>query len=187
MSLIHQIKMDDDKAFEEAFNTYHRKLYYYVLSKTQSDFQAEEIVQLTFIKLWKYRSSLNEELPLSAQIFRITKTVLIDQFRKECLNINLKNNLGTNPTFEVNAATSNLFKSDLIKHLQYRLNQMPPVRRKVFELSRFEELSHKEIASRLSISPKTVENHINLSLKYLRKYFTLPFLLFILLAAQTFD
>src|SRR5690606_3483696 len=53
--------------------------------------------------------------------------------------------------------------------LQDAINALPEMRRKVFIMSRFENLTHKEIASRLLISPKTAENHINLALKALRK------------------
>lgn len=187
MSLILKIKTDDIKAFEEVFNTYHRKLYYYVLSKTQSDFQAEEIVQLTFIKLWKYRASLSEDVPLSAQLFRIAKTVLIDEFRKESVSTNYKLHLETGRDYDLNTAPSNLFRNDVIMRLQYLLQKMPPIRRKIFELSRFEELSHKEIASRLSISPKTVENHINLSLRFLKKHLTLSILAFMMALAKFLD
>jgi RNA polymerase sigma-70 factor (ECF subfamily) len=47
---------------------------------------------------------------------------------------------------------------------------MPAVRRKVFELSRIEGLSYKEIATELSLSIKTVEHHIALALKQLRHF-----------------
>ena len=46
---------------------------------------------------------------------------------------------------------------------------LPEKRREVFMLSRFRHLTHKEIAAKLNISVKTVENHINLTLKELRK------------------
>jgi RNA polymerase sigma-70 factor (ECF subfamily) len=183
MNLIQKIKLDDSEAFNEAFNLYHQKLYYYVLSKTNSHFQAEEIVQLTFIKLWQYRHNLNHELPLSSQMFRIAKTTFIDQFRKlksaDSLIIRIKNNPSV---VDVNNGPGNLFEQDVTQQLQAALATMPAVRKKVFELSRFEGLSYKEIASQLAISIKTVENHINLSLKHVRKYIRFSIvILFVLL------
>lgn len=178
MNLIDKIKLDDENAFDEAFNLHHKKLYYYVLSKTKSAFQAEEVVQLTFIKLWQYRHSLNVNIPLAAQIFRIAKTTIIDQFRKletaEHLISELKK---TTAPFEFNNGPVNIFEQELSRQLQMALSTMPPVRKKVFELSRFQGLTYKEIAAQLSISVKTVENHINLALKHVRNYF--PLVLFI--------
>ena len=48
------------------------------------------------------------------------------------------------------------------------IEQLSPIRRNVFKLSRFEGLPHKEIARQLSISPKTVENHIVRAIRQLK-------------------
>ena len=176
---MHKIISGDIDAFNEVFNLYHQKLYFYVLKKTQSHFCAEETVQETFIKLWKYRETLKPDLDISIQIFRIGKTVLIDHLRKENTSNNLIIQLQAHSGVSTsNAGPENLHRQEFSKKLYSILNLLPPVRRKVFEMSRFEELSHKEIASRLSISPKTVENHLNLSLKIIRKFFG-PLLLLI--------
>jgi len=53
---------------------------------------------------------------------------------------------------------------------------MPDMQKKVFEMSRFEEKSHREIATALSISIKTVETHISRALKFLRQNLTSWFL-----------
>jgi RNA polymerase sigma-70 factor (ECF subfamily) len=60
---------------------------------------------------------------------------------------------------------------ELNETLQEAVQQLPPVRRKVFELSRYHSLSHKEISKRLALSVKTVETHISLALKQLRHLF----------------
>ena len=50
------------------------------------------------------------------------------------------------------------------------VNDMPPQRRQIFQMSRFQQLSHEEIARELNLSVRTVEKHIQLALKDLRKY-----------------
>ncbi|MNL56239.1 RNA polymerase sigma factor [compost metagenome] len=57
------------------------------------------------------------------------------------------------------------------------IESMPFVRKQVFLMSRAEHLSHQQIAEKLGISPKTVENHIGLALKYLRRFTLLMLLL----------
>ena len=64
--------------------------------------------------------------------------------------------------------------------LQQIIGKMPPMRKLVFQLSRFEQLNYQEIAEKLKISPRTVENHIALALKMIRKSFSN--FLFLLLA-----
>jgi len=169
LNTVAHIKKGDLPVFNQVFHQYHEKLYYYVFSKTRSSFCAEEVVQLTFIKLWQYRENLNETISIDAQIFRIAKTTLIDQLRK----INYSEKLlalqqKTGDGFATNKAESNMRRQELYRQLQEAIAEMPPVRRKVFEMSRLSGLSYREIADRLSISVKTVENHINHALKHIR-------------------
>ncbi|HWJ30604.1 MAG TPA: sigma-70 family RNA polymerase sigma factor, partial [Flavisolibacter sp.] len=82
--------------------------------------------------------------------------------------------------FENNRGPSNLELKYIQEQLNKAMSDLPPMRRKVFELSRLHGLSYKEIAIRLSISEKTVENHINHALKQLRHSFPLLSILLVL-------
>ncbi|WP_315819201.1 sigma-70 family RNA polymerase sigma factor [Paraflavitalea speifideaquila] len=85
-ALINSIRESDELAFRQAYDLFHEKLYGYFLHKTKSTDISEELVQLTFIKLWRHRDKLNASLPLSWQIFRIAKTNLIDILRRHAAN-----------------------------------------------------------------------------------------------------
>ena len=67
-----------------------------------------------------------------------------------------------------------LHAKDLRIYIERLVNELPPRQKEVFYLSRHEQLSYKEIAERLDITPKTVERHINEALKYLKKEYLLP-------------
>jgi RNA polymerase sigma-70 factor, Bacteroides expansion family 1 len=172
INTIAAIREGDAFIFSELFNEYHQKVYFYTLSKTHSQYLAEETTQLTFIKLWHYRGSLDESLPISQQIFRIAKTTCIDLLRKEAVQLKL-----LQARKQVDPRQTHISEAVEVKELQQRLadivKNMPPVRRKVFEMSRYEFKSHKEIAQMLSLSVKTVENHIALALKQLRHFLML--------------
>lgn len=160
------LKQNDTFIFEELFQEYHQKIYFLVLSRSKSAYVAEETTQLTFIKLWNYRHHLDESLPLSQQIFRIAKTTLIDVLRKDTAYSAMKQHILTSS--EHSDGFTPMEVKDLNKTLQNAVQKLPPVRRKVFELSRNHYLSHKEISQLLSLSVKTVETHISLALKQLR-------------------
>jgi len=82
LNTVYQIRSGNELVFQQVFNEYHGKLYFYILKKTNSEYMAEEVVQLSFIKLWNTRENLNEEFSISTQLFRIAKTTLIDLVRK---------------------------------------------------------------------------------------------------------
>jgi RNA polymerase sigma-70 factor (ECF subfamily) len=177
LELVNAIKKGDQLIFSQVFTEYHEKLYSFILKKTQSEYLAEEVVQITFIKLWNNRESLNENYSISTQLYRIGTTTLIDLIRKrntsEAIIKKLVEEKNVSPLSEV---VDNLEVKDLSLSIEKALKSLPPTRRKVFKMSRFQEMSYSEIANELSISTKTVENHISLAIKQLR-----PFLFIILL------
>ena len=58
---------------------------------------------------------------------------------------------------------------ELQQNIDRCIDGLPPQRKKVFELSRFQGLSHKEISAQLGIAEKTIATHIRLALQDLRK------------------
>lgn len=160
------LKQNDIFTFDELFHRYHQKIYFLILSRTKSSYIAEETTQLTFIKLWNYRHHLDESLPLSQQLFRIARTTLIDVLRKDAVYSAMKQNMLTSS--ELSDGFALMEVKELNETLQEAVQKLPPVRRKVFELSRNHSHSHKEISKLLSLSVKTVETHISLALKQLR-------------------
>jgi len=171
-NILHHIRTGDIAGFQTAYQLYHTKLYFFALKHTRSAYLAEETVQLTFIKLWENKTSLSPDIDLSPQLFRIAKSTMIDLLRKEIRRQTHHATLataGNAPTHE----TPDLAAKDDLSQVYDTIEQMAPVRQKVFRLSRLEGLSHKEISEQLSISPKTVENHIGRALRQLKDVLTL--------------
>jgi RNA polymerase sigma-70 factor (family 1) len=169
MSEIDALRKGDEVAFEDVFNRFHQKLYFFFLKHTADTYKAEELVQVTFVKLWQYRQNLSSEFTLSEQIFRIAKTSMIDAFRKSRNEQQVLKEIRDEKQTEETVQVSPVI--DFTDQLQKSIHTMPPVQQKVFLLSRYEGLSNKEIAKHLSISPKTVERHITRALYLLRKVF----------------
>jgi RNA polymerase sigma-70 factor (family 1) len=166
---VQQIQSGSIKSFEQVYHQYHARLYYFVLKHTRSTYLSEEAVQLTFIKMWENRRNLSTQFDLSVQLFRIARSITIDLLRKErtagrYIEVNEVN---ADETMALSVETDIIHK-DQLNHVEALIEELSPVRKKVFKLSRFEELSHKEIAEQLSISPKTVENHIGRAIMHLK-------------------
>jgi len=142
---------------------------------------AEEGTQLAFIKLWQYKSSLDEDIALNIQLFRIVRTTLIDLVRREQTKNTHAAGAAAHLPLHSNQVWENLVAREMKTRLNSSMRAMPAVRKRVFEMSRIREMSNKEIASELSISVKAVEFHISKAIRYLRHI--LPVLLFISIAA----
>lgn len=169
MNEIIAIQQGEESIFEQVYEKHHEKLYFYILKKTSSSYLAEEVVQLTFIKLWNYRQSLSVEVPIEAQIFRIAKTSLIDLLRKNATQRRTIENFKDLVPVQDENVISSFIKKEMGERIAFLIERLPPVRKKVFKLSREEGLSHKEIAQQLSLTPKNVENHISKAIRQLKK------------------
>jgi RNA polymerase sigma-70 factor (family 1) len=174
MSDIDNLRNGIEAAFENVFNRFHQKLYFFFLKHTEDRSLAEELVQVTLVKLWQHREKLSYEHTLSEQVFRIAKTSMIDAFRKKRNEQKALSHVKQEQEAHQTTESDHFF--DLADQLKKGIHAMPPVQQKVFLLSRYEGLSNKEIASHLSISPKTVERHITKALRLLRQVFTSLFI-----------
>ncbi|SCD18938.1 RNA polymerase sigma-70 factor [Proteiniphilum saccharofermentans] len=167
-STLRLLRKGDEKAFEYLFHQYYNQIYTFVLNTLFDKTFAEDITQSVFISLWEKREMINPEasiIPLlytiaRNHVYRQTEQLLLkykyEQYQQETIQEN------TDIEEDVNSRFLENILSDFIEKL-------PSERRKIFLLSRKENLSNKEIASRLDISEKTVETQIRRSLIFLRE------------------
>jgi RNA polymerase sigma-70 factor (ECF subfamily) len=160
-------KIRDDAAFNEIYDRYPQKLYFFFLKKTKSYEVCTELVQTVFIKCWQYREKLSADIPSSAQLFRMAKTALIDILRQRAAS----RTVSLEALHETIAAPAGPkeYQHCQAERITGSLHRLPPVRRRIIEY-RLNGLSNKEIDNHLDISKKTVENQINKALQELRKY-----------------
>jgi RNA polymerase sigma-70 factor (family 1) len=162
-----EISQGGEAVFTRVFHAYYAKVYHYFLKKTRDAEMARELAQLSFIKLWQSRHTLSEEHSFDSQFFQIAATSLIDYLRREntqrrkALRLAERDGEAVLQPMEAGAFED----SDYLQNLT---NSLPPVRKKIFILSKIHGHSYKEIAEQLSISIKTVEDHMMKALRHIR-------------------
>ena len=169
---IASIKLGNTKVFTELFCFYEPKLKACFYSKVKSEYLVNEIVQVTFVKLWRYREHLTEDVKLSTQIFQIAKTSMIDELRKDS-RVKIKMQAIRDSNYYHNntlIADFRLEEKEVNAQLRSAVDQLPPIRKQVFLLSRENNLSNKEISAKLRISVKTVNKHIQLALRQIKPF-----------------
>jgi RNA polymerase sigma-70 factor (family 1) len=138
--------------------------------KVQSIETAKELVQDVFMSLYLRRDHLHTITSLKSYLFTALKNKIFSYYRKE-YSQKRKNN----GYHKLQIVTSNLNDEyeakELQLQLQEKIQELPPQCKTVFLMSREEQLSHKEIAERLHISPHTVDKHIQKALRILRASF----------------
>lgn len=163
--------------FESIYNTYSDRIYSYVFRQCRSESIADEVVQHVFVRVWEKRSLLSLEHTLESQLFRMAKTIYIDELRKAAHRRRYLESQQLNQYLE-SIEEKIEYKNELELVLSL-IEDMPPKRKQVFLMNRVENFSYLEISKKLSISPRTVENHIALALKYLRRFINVFFAIII--------
>ncbi len=173
--LIQENKRD---AFEQIYNRYWSKLYvaaYKILRDRQA---SQDAVQEVLVKLWLKRKE-NDIVNLNSYLHNAVRFQVFNQIRNGKVRTALFEEIAELSV--VNDAEHRLLSIDFNRKLEGSIIQLPEKCRKIFLLSRMEQLSTKEIAQRLALSPKTVENQLTIALRRVRISFGKVLLLLMLL------
>ncbi|MEO6522880.1 MAG: RNA polymerase sigma-70 factor [Mucilaginibacter sp.] len=155
-------------AFHEIFNRYWSQLYTTAYRRVRSREAAEEIVQDLFTSLWVKRKNTRIHTSLAAYLFTSVRYLVLNHVEKEAVRKTYKDSLQVVKTVYQNPTEETVLLNDLTRKIEEEIDLLPLKCRSVFELSRKEYKTNKEIAVMLGISEKTVENHLTKALTRLR-------------------
>lgn len=176
-----KVKEGDYLAFQLVYNAYAQRLYVFVLKIVKDVDVADEVLQLTFVRLWKNRASIELDKLFDAYIFRISSNLAIDMLRQIAQNARKKEHLSQNNNeFSLSVEDSFLIKENQEKIAQL-LTLLPPQRRQIFQMCKLEGYTYKEVAEELNISVSTVSNQLVAAVKKLREVLSKNKDMFILL------
>ena len=162
------LKKGDITAFEEIYNRYWSRLYSAAYKRLKSREACQEIVQDLFTVFWLGRKELRIKVSLEAYLVTAVRYKVFNHIEKEMVRRNYRETLPEMSARIDNSTEETIFLNDLNQQLEEEIIQLPERCRQVFELSRKEQKSNKEIALELNISEKTVENHMTKALRILR-------------------
>ncbi len=166
--LLELLKDGQMAAFDELYNRYWSKLYSQAYKRINRTEVAEEIVQDFFTSLWINKDSVIIHTSFSNYAYAAVRNLVFKQYQKE-YNVRKFEDAHKMSLVESDTSTEQLIElNDLRRVLEQQVETLPPKCRGVFNLSRKEYKSNKEIAAILEISEKTVENHMTKALKTLR-------------------
>lgn len=165
--LLDQLRANREEAIEAIFRRYYTKVCQAVIRVIKHPETTEDIAQEVFYELWKKREQLEISTSLGAYLRRAAVNRSLNYLRDQRMQFEEVEE----PMLEERqtaTASDQLELSELEALIREKIEALPDRCRIIFRLSRFEELSYKEIAHQLDISEKTVEHQISKALKYLR-------------------
>jgi RNA polymerase sigma-70 factor (ECF subfamily) len=182
MNELTAIRKGSEPAFVHVYYQYHKKLFRFFLKRMSNHETARELTQETFIKLWKSRHTLSAEHSTETQLFTIAGSVLIDHLRRQAHEKRRLSAMASTLHSEAAVAHASPYRSlETADYLRAVVRDLPPARKRIMLLKMGSGYSNKEIAEQLSISEKTVEDHVTKALRHIRSVLTLLSLLFVII------
>ena len=168
--LLNRLKQGDKEAFSLLFSAYYKDLVLFGGTFLPDKSTCEDIVQSVFLKLWKDRKTITIESSLKSYLLTSIRNSCLDEIRHR--NVMLEHEsyiLATGSLYDWDTEEYILY-SDLQKKLDKALDKLPETCRQAFEMNRFEGLKYREIAQKLEVSERTVEERISKAIELLKRY-----------------
>lgn len=167
--LLRRLAASDHSAFNELYHRYFELLYRHAYQKLGDEAASKDIIQEVFTALWFKRESALHIKNLAAYLFSSTRNKLFDYFAHEKVQEkhleSLQAFLAERP---VVSADHPIREAQFQAYIDRQIRDLPPKMRLVFEMSRKEQLSYKEIAEQLSTTENNVSKQVNNALRLLR-------------------
>ncbi|NGM61583.1 RNA polymerase sigma-70 factor [Sphingobacterium sp. SGG-5] len=169
--LIKRMKEGDTLSFEVLFERYAERLHDFALKYVQHPQVAEELMMDVMLWLWEHRAQADDIEKVAPYLSKAIKNKVFDHLRKAVIKTVPLESLPENGSYikDNSHAGTTVEIAELEEQYHKTLHSLPTQCKKVFELSRIQELTHAEISSHLNISKKTVEGHITNALKMMRR------------------
>ena len=169
--LIKELRKGNVSAFDLIFKIYNQKVFNFCLKLLKKQEDAEEVTQEVFIALWENHEKIELNTSLSSYIYRIARNKIYNIYRKSYYIQAYLEYMNANGKKLESFTEDEILYNELNRFLNVTIDALPPRRKEVFELSRFEGLTYKEIAKRMKISENTVDVQIRKALGFLRNAF----------------
>ena len=173
--ILTEIAAGNKLAFEQLFFQYQPQLVAFLAGLTHDPELSRDMAQEIFLSIWNERKKLEQIKSISAYLYQMARYKVYDYFDTFTSVDDVKRDknypdiyLYTNGS-GAESMEEWLFTRELQALIQETVNRMSPQRQLVYRMSREKGLSNEEIALRLNISKRTVENHLTAALGILRK------------------
>jgi RNA polymerase sigma-70 factor (ECF subfamily) len=175
-----KLKSGDIEAYKVMFHQYYPHLVRYCNTIVRDIDDSEDIVQEVFVNFWEKRESINVHTSLKSMLYTAVYNAGLNHIKHRKVITSFAQDAAKAGDISGNA--DEMIHDELRLKIENAIEQMPEQCGKIFRMSREDELKYREIADKLNLSVKTVENQMGKALaimrEHLKEYLTL--LIFIL-------
>jgi len=164
----------DKSSFKNLFELHYSPLCNFAFRITEDINQAEDIVQDIFVKIWNDPDLLDDNKNINSYLYTMVRHRALEVIRRENIGQKINQQLEylQNNTSNADVEDDEIEKLLLLEQIYVSIRQLPPKCSEVFTLSKVNGLTYVQIAEKMNISVKTVENHMGKALRLMRELLT---------------
>lgn len=166
--IVDQVKNGSKDAFKQLYNQYAERIHRFAFSYLKSDLEAEEMVQEVFLKLWNNKYKLDSSHNIKSFLFKIAVNTIYDFIRRKNVEQAFHDFLASGSS-NSDETWQEVVYNDMLAQIKQLIQMMPDQRRKIFIMSKEEDMSNDEIAKALNLSKRTIENQLYRATSFLKK------------------
>lgn len=164
--LLSAVQHGDQKAFDTLFRRYYPMLCAYGHRFVELE-DAEEIVEDSLLWIWENRETLVIESSLNSYLFKMVYRRALNKLAH--IDATQRADTGFYEEMQAMLQDTDYYQiEELAKRIEDAVAALPESYREAFVMHRFRDMSYKEIAETLGVSPKTIDYRIQQALKQLR-------------------
>ena len=154
--ILQSLRQGSYDAFDALYMRYapHVEAFAFCMLKNRSE--AEDLAHDIFLKLWETRESIGHIKSFRSYLFRMTKNAVFDIFEHKNVQTRYEQRLLHVEDLLTDDISAKVATEDLLMIIDMAVEQMPEQRQRVFRLSRYEGLSHQQIAQKLGVKPSNI-------------------------------
>lgn len=174
--LLGLLRKGDHAAFKTVYIHYYAPIESFLFRLLRSHDEAEEICQNVFLVLWERRAELDPSRNIKTLLYTIAKNAVMNLFKHQKV-LQKYHQQHTHDDLDSLTGEDILIAQEKELLAEITVRNMPPMRRRIFEMSRYENMSNDAIAQELGMSKENVANHLSQARKDIKK--VLSILLFV--------
>lgn len=167
--LLEKWRDGDTTAYDTLFKRYYIPLLNYALRNVKDSMIAEELVMDVMFRVWKKDGDIHVSVDFRRYLLSSVKNAIFNHFRMKIPELLSLDEMPAGASPLSKAPDELIYEAELSQIYETVVSRLPEKRQRVFRLSREENLTYAEIASKLGLSINTVENYMSASLASCRK------------------
>lgn len=167
---LERLSQGDERAFRAVFDTYRKKLYYFVLQIVDNESITEDLVQDVFVRIWSNREKMTSVEKFDSYLFIAARNRALDVIRSSNVDRTMRSEWVKRSDYQTGSAEEEFDFRRSKKLIDEAVAQLPTQQARVFRLSKEHMLKRHEVARELGVSENTVRNHLSEAIKSIKRY-----------------